>query len=84
MNTLFEQNKNALPKGLQEGYKLLSEGIEPTYSTGICDCVTVGYGTLDEYGYWEFPLSLNEDTERYLTLEEYLGEEFVSVQCDTV
>ena len=26
------------------------------YSTGIDDSLTRGYGRLDEFGFWEFPL----------------------------
>jgi len=31
-------------------------GVKPTYSTGICGRLTCGYGKLDNYGYWEYPL----------------------------
>lgn len=30
----------------------------PNWSQGICGSVTAGYGKLDEYGYWEFPLNV--------------------------
>lgn len=32
--------------------------VTPSFSTGICGELTVGYGKIDEYGYWEFPLPL--------------------------
>lgn len=28
----------------------------PSYSTGICENLTCGYGMLDRNGYWQFPL----------------------------
>lgn len=31
-------------------------GVKPSVSTGICGFLTVGYGKLDECGYWEYPL----------------------------
>lgn len=41
--------------------KLCQKGIKPTFSTGICGSTTCGYGDLDEYGYWEFPLGNPEE-----------------------
>jgi len=32
------------------------------YSRGICDSITAGYGRLDIYGYFEFPLEVDQDT----------------------
>lgn len=36
--------------------KMFNDGIDPSFSSGICGSLTVGYGTLDDYGYWEYPL----------------------------
>jgi hypothetical protein len=33
-----------------------NKGVSPRFSMGICEELTVGYGKIDEYGYWEFPL----------------------------
>ena len=32
------------------------------FSTGICGLVTAGYGELDDNGYFEYPLLVNQDT----------------------
>ncbi len=38
-------------------------GIEkPRYSAGICGSTTAGYGQLDKYGYFEYPLIVDQDT----------------------
>lgn len=29
---------------------------DPGFSEGVCGGLTCGYGKLDNYGYWEFPL----------------------------
>lgn len=42
--------------------KLLMFGNTPSFSKGICDSITAGYGRCDEYGYFEFPLQVNQDT----------------------
>ena len=31
-------------------------GVRPCYSTGIHGLITRGYGRLDDYGFWEYPL----------------------------
>lgn len=33
-------------------------GFKPKYSTGICGGITVGYGELDDYGYWQYELHI--------------------------
>ena len=38
------------------GFYKLAAGEEPSISTGICGSTTIGYGRLDQYGYWECPL----------------------------
>ena len=37
------------------------------FSTGICELMTAGYGELDGYGYFEYPLTVNQYT---LDIEE--------------
>lgn len=49
----------------QEALKRWEAGKMPTFSTGVGDELTCGYGALDEYGYWEFPLY---PAEKYLKL----------------
>lgn len=51
----WEENK----KVAKERYDL---GEHCSYSKGICGTITAGYGMLDEYGYWEFPLDVNQVT----------------------
>lgn len=53
-----ENQKVALDK-----YK---SGEQPTYSSGICDSLTAGYGRLDYYDYWEYPLPVNQKTQKIL------------------
>jgi hypothetical protein len=42
--------------------KLFERGEKPSYSSGICELITAGYGELDQYGYWQHPLHVNQDT----------------------
>ena len=35
-------------------------GVKPSYSTGICGSTTAGYGYLDQNGYFQFPLYVNQ------------------------
>lgn len=59
VNRTSSENENA-----EKAYAMWEEGIEPSFSTGIADReLTCGYGKLNEYGYWEFPLY---PAERYL------------------
>lgn len=37
-------------------------GESPTFSRGICGLITAGYGELDDYGYFEYPLQVNQET----------------------
>lgn len=37
--------------------KFISMGMVPFFSTGVCGDTTAGFGNLDSYGYWEFPLA---------------------------
>ena len=34
----------------------------PSFSKGICGSITAGYGRCDSYGYFEFPLQVDQDT----------------------
>ena len=34
------------------------EGKKLSFSSGICESLTAGYGEIDGLGYWEFPLPL--------------------------
>ena len=43
-------------------YLYIVMGENPTYSTSICGSLTAGYGRCDVYGYWEFPLPVNQET----------------------
>lgn len=45
-----------------KAYEMYKAGEKPTYSHGICESVTAGYGKLDDYGYWEFPLIVDQHT----------------------
>lgn len=45
-----------------EAIRRFRDGEKPSYSTGICESITAGYGRLDQYGYWEFPLPVNQET----------------------
>jgi hypothetical protein len=40
----------------KEAIRRFEAGEKPCYSSGIDDSTTCGYGELDEYGFWEFPL----------------------------
>lgn len=69
----FYKQLEQLPESLKEGYILLRKGYEPSYSTGVCGSLTCGFGDLNDYGYFEYPISVHETEDRYLTLEEYLS-----------
>lgn len=49
-------------------YEKYKSGEEPKYSKGICEAVTAGYGKLDNYGYWEYPLIVDQVTLEIETL----------------
>lgn len=42
-------------------------GIEPAFSEGVCGSLTCGYGKLDNYGYWQYPLYPAEKYSKLLT-----------------
>ena len=75
---LFEQAyEDGLDESVLEAYKRYGKGEKPTWSTGICESLTAGYGKCDDYGYFEFPLVISETTSEILSWEEYTayGEE---------
>lgn len=39
-----------------EAIRRFEAGEKPGYSSGIDEALTCGYGELDDYGFWEFPL----------------------------
>lgn len=45
---------------MNKAYQWYEAGETPQYSKGICGMITAGYGKLDEYGYWEYPLNVIE------------------------
>jgi hypothetical protein len=52
---LTDEELNHNRKYAQE---LFDRGEHYGCSQGICEQVTCGYGRLDEYGYWEYPLQV--------------------------
>ena len=57
----FEQEQFEYVRGVAlERYK----GGDKSYrfSTGICGLTTAGYGKLDEFGYFEYPLPVDQET----------------------
>lgn len=58
-----ERSDEEYYEAMSQAYTWLREGIEYSYSKGICGSLTAGYGKLDEYGYWEYPLNVGMDKE---------------------
>lgn len=56
-----------------EALKRWREGQLPSFSLGICESLTCGYGHLDPNGYWEFPLYPAEEYSK--KVKEKLGRE---------
>lgn len=54
---------------LKKAYEFYDSGCSPNFSSGICESVTAGYGRLDYYGYWEYPLIVDQETLKILPLE---------------
>jgi hypothetical protein len=50
------QRKSVIEDAYLEAIRRFESGEKPGFSTGICESLTCGYGTLDDLGYWEFPL----------------------------
>lgn len=53
----------------EKAKQMYKEGQPPSYSSGICESITAGYGRLDEYGYWEYPLMVDQKTQRIIICE---------------
>jgi hypothetical protein len=51
-----------------EARRLWNNGVRPGFSTGTCGHLTCGYGKLDQYGYWQYPLY---PAEQYLEQGEF-------------
>lgn len=48
---------------LETAQEMYANNTKPVrYSRGICDTITAGYGRFDVYGYYEFPLEVDQDT----------------------
>lgn len=45
-----------------EAFKYFSEGMDPQWSTDIAGFTTAGYGHHKEFGDWELPLAVHEDS----------------------
>ena len=55
-----------------EAIRRFISGEKPSYSHSIAEYITAGYGHLDEYGEWEFPLCVDQDTlEIYIDPRNY-------------
>lgn len=44
---------------VREAFKRYLRGDPIYFSSGICDTLTGGFGKIDQYGYWEFPMPSN-------------------------
>ena len=44
---------------IREAFKRYLRGDKMSFSSGICEDTTGGFGECDYYGYWEFPLPMN-------------------------
>ncbi len=43
-----------------EANRRFAAGEKPCYSTGIDDSITCGYGYIDQFGFWQYPLVMKE------------------------
>lgn len=43
-------------RDVREAFKRYLRGDLLTFSTGICESLTAGFGKCNDYGYWEYPL----------------------------
>lgn len=41
---------------------MYKEGAEPSFSISNCGSHTAGYGREDGHGYWEFPLTVDQES----------------------
>lgn len=44
---------------VREAFTRYLRGDKLTFSMGICEGTTAGFGECDNYGYWEYPLPMN-------------------------
>lgn len=58
-------------QNIEKAYQYYNEGYPPNFSTGICESLTSGYGRLDCYGYWEYPLYVDQDSWEIINGEKY-------------
>lgn len=60
-----EAHKNEI-----EAYRRYEAGEKPYYSTSFfTEEITAGYGFLDDFGEWEFPLNVDQDSFEIIPLE---------------
>jgi len=52
----MREYKISLPMRAAIADFLFAAGRKPGHSTSIADTPTSGYGELDDYGFWEYPL----------------------------
>ena len=53
---VVSKNELSLLEEEHEALTRYAMGEKPCFSTGICTRTTAGYGCLDDFGYWQFPL----------------------------
>ena len=74
MNTTFftsyELTEEEIAANEEIAIERFNSGEEPSYSTGICENITCGYGRLDPCGYWEFPLYPDTTPEAFAPFKE--------------
>ena len=44
-------------------------GQKPEFSSGICGSATAGYGSLNSFGYFQFPLYVNQETQKVMIVD---------------
>lgn len=44
---------------IREAFRRYLCGDKLSFSSGICEGLTAGFGEINEYGYWEYPLPMN-------------------------
>lgn len=53
-----------------EAYRRFNNGEIPYFSTGICESITAGFGECDEYGYFQYPLVVDQKTYKVVELKD--------------
>lgn len=74
LSQLEQAYDEGLDTNTEEAYKRLAKGEAPSWSTGICEGLTAGYGVCNSSGYFEFPLVINGETNTIMSWEDYIGE----------